>query len=69
MTTARFGGNRSVNTSPSNARQKSNFSKNISGPGTKRTTLGRSATIHLRSTHIRLTYRGKSVPVGSVMIG
>jgi hypothetical protein len=37
-----------VNTSPSNAHQKSNFSKNISGPGTNRTTLGRSVRIHLR---------------------
>jgi hypothetical protein len=60
----------SVNTSPSNARQKSNFSKNISGPGTNKTTLGRSVTIPLRSTHMRLTYRQKNiVPVGSVMFG
>jgi hypothetical protein len=70
MTTARSRGNGSVNTPPSNARQKSNFSKNVSGLGTNRTTWGRSVTIHLRSTHIRLTYRQKNkVPVGSVRFG
>jgi hypothetical protein len=48
------------------ARQKSNFSKNVSGPGTNRTTLGRSVTIPLRSTHIKLSYRQKKkVPMGS----
>jgi hypothetical protein len=66
MTTARFRGNGSVNTSPRGAHQKSNFSKNVNGPGTNRTTLVRSVTIPLRSTHIKLSYRQKNkVPMSS----
>jgi hypothetical protein len=44
----------------------SNFSKNVNGPGTNRTTLGRSVTILQRSTDIKISYRQKNkVPMGS----